>query len=251
MPRDTAVLVCHGFTAQPKTVDYIAGYLERAGFAYEIPVLRGHGTKFQDLVGVKAKDWIEDAMAAYERLEKAHGKVIVVGHSMGGLVAGNVVAHYPQTPALVMIAPAFEFANPAVKVLPLLGRFVKYWSGGPSAVIDPKLREESEAKQVVYKRFPVKAFEELFKLGKPTLLELEKIRCPALVIHSRKDQVILPGSAELAVKHLGSKDKRLKWFEQTGHEMFWDMERDALCETIVKFLLEHSQEVTVPAVAQA
>ena len=119
--------------------------------------------------------------------------------------------------------------------------------GGPSAVIDPKLREESEAKQITYKRFPVKTFEELFRLGKPTLIELEKIRCPALVIHSRKDQVILPGSAELAVKHLASKDKRLKWFEQSGHEMFWDMERDALCETIVKFLLEHSQEKPVMA----
>jgi hypothetical protein len=32
--------------------------------------------------------------------------------------------------------------------------------------------------------------------------------------------------------------------------MFWDMERDALCETIVKFLLEHSQEITVPATAR-
>jgi carboxylesterase len=245
MPRDTAVLVCHGFTAQPKTVDYIAGHLERAGFAYEIPTLRGHGTRYQDLNGVRAKDWIEDAMAAYERLERLHGRVAVVGHSMGGLVAGHVVAHHPQTPALVMIAPAFEFANPAVKVLPLLGRFVKYWAGGPSAVLDPALRRESDALQITYKRFPVKAFEELFKLGQPTLRELETIRCPALVIHSRKDQVILPSSAELAVKHLGSRDKRLKWFERSGHEMFWDMERDAVCETILKFLLEHSQEKPV------
>jgi carboxylesterase len=250
MPRDTAVLVIHGFPANPRTVGHIAGFLERGGFAYEIPTLRGHGTRYQDLNGVRSKDWIEDAMAAYERLERAHGRVTVVGHSMGGLVAANVVAHYPQTPALVMVAPAFQFSNPAVKLLPILGKVVKYWSGGPSAVIDPKLRAESETQDIVYKRFPVKAFEELFNLSKTTPLELEKIRCPALVIHSRKDQVIPNSSAELAVKHLGSKDKRLKWFEQSGHEMFWDMERDALCETIVKFLLEHSQEVTVPAIAQ-
>ena len=42
MPRDTAVLVCHGFTAQPKTVDHIAGYLERAGFAYVAMDLLGY-----------------------------------------------------------------------------------------------------------------------------------------------------------------------------------------------------------------
>ena len=237
------MLVCHGFTAQPKTVDYIGGFLERAGFTYEIPVLRGHGTRPEDLIGVRWQDWLEDAMAAYERLEAKTGRVLVVGHSMGALVAANVVVRYPNVPALVLVAPALQFVNPAVKFLPMLGGVVKFWNGGPPGIVDPKLKAESIAQGVTYKRFPVKAFKELFDLAALTPKELEKVRCPTLVIHSKVDEVIPPSASELAVRSLGAQDKRLKWFERSSHEMFWDLERDELCETIVKFLLEHSQAV--------
>jgi carboxylesterase len=239
-PKRTAVLVCHGFTAQPKTVDYLASFLQRAGFAFEIPVLRGHGSRPEDLVGVRWQDWLEDAMAAYERLEAKADRVLVVGHSMGALIAANVVVRYPEVPALVMVAPALQFVNPAVKFLPLLGGIVKFWNGGPSGIVDPALRAQSIAEAVTYKRFPVKAFKELWDLAQLTPKELEKIRCPTLVIHSRVDEVIPASAAELAVRSLGTQDRRLKWFERSSHEMFWDLERDELCETIVKFLLEHA-----------
>ena len=240
LQRDTAVLVCHGFTAQPKTVDHIAAFLERAGFQYEIPPLRGHGTRPEDLLGVRWQDWLEDAMAAYERLEAKTGRVLVVGHSMGALIAANVVVRYPEVPALVMVAPALEFANPAVKFLPLLGGVVKFWKASPPGIVDAQLRAQSLSDGVTYRRFPVRAFKELWDLAKLTPKELEKIRCPTLVVHSRVDEVIPASAAELAVRSLGSQDKRLKWFERSSHEMFWDLERDDLCDAIVKFLLEHS-----------
>ena len=73
--RDTAVLMLHGFTAQPKTVDFIERYFQREGYEYEIPVLRGHATKREDLIGVRWQDWVEDALSAYSRLKAKKGKV--------------------------------------------------------------------------------------------------------------------------------------------------------------------------------
>jgi carboxylesterase len=78
----------------------------------------------------------------------------------------------------------------------------------------------------------------LYAMAKLTIPKLELIKCPALVIHSLKDQVIPPAAAELALEKLGSVDKNIKWFQNSGHEMFWDMEREALCEAIVGFLNE-------------
>lgn len=236
--RETAVLMLHGFPAMPKTVDFIARYFEREGYTYEIPALRGLGTKPEDLIGVRWQDWVEDALAAYSRLEKHSGKVAVIGHSMGAVTAIQLVAQKPETAALVLVAPALKFSNPLAGISPYLQYLVKWFPGGASSVIDPKLREESEQQQIVYKSFPTSAFVELYNMAKLSPPKLENIKVPTLVIHSLKDQVIPPAAAELALEKLGSVDKSIKWFQNSGHEMFWDMEREALCEAIVGFLNE-------------
>jgi carboxylesterase len=232
----TAVLVLHGFTAQPKTVDHIAGFLEKASLPFEIPTLRGHAQTPEALIGVRWQDWLEDAQNAYERLEKAHGRVAVVGHSMGGLVAGLLAARKPQMESLVLVAPALEFSNPTARFAPLLKRVMKWSNAGEPSMYDPKLRAEAEAGMVTYKRFPVAAFAELYALAGLAPREFGRVTCPAIVIHSRKDQVIPPSAGEKAFAHLGSRDKKLTWFERSGHEMFWDMQRDQLSQTIVDFV---------------
>lgn len=234
--RDTAVLMLHGFPAKPKTVDFIARYFQREGYEYEIPALRGHNTKRDDLVGVKWQDWVEDATSAYERLRQKKGRVAVVGHSMGAATAIQLVAQKPETAALVLVAPALKFANPLSSFAQYFQYFIKWFPGGPSSVVDPILREESEKQEIVYKSFPTAAFVELYNMAKLCPAKLEQIHCPSLVIHSLKDTVVPPAAGELALEKLGSSDKSIQWFQNCGHEMFWDMEREALCEAIVGFL---------------
>ena len=234
--RETAVLMLHGFTAQPKTVNFIESYFQREGYEYEIPVLRGHATKREDLIGVHWQDWVEDALAAYARLEAKKGKVAVVGHSMGAVTAIQIAVQKPNTKALVLVAPALKFSNPLSGLAQYLQIFMKFQPGDGSSVLDPALREESDRLQVTYKGFPTAAFVELFNMAKLTIPMLEKVKVPTLVIHSLKDQVIPPAAAELALEKLGSSDKALKWFQNSGHEMFWDKEREELCEAIVGFL---------------
>ena len=234
--RETAVLMLHGFPAMPKTVDFIGQFLEREGYSYEIPALRGLGTKPEDLLGVRWQDWVDDALAAYSRLEKLSGKVAVIGHSMGAVTAIQLAAQKPDLKALVLVAPALKFSNPLAKFSPFLKYIMKWNDVGPSSVIDSVLRHEAEQAGIVYPRFPTAAFVELYTMAKLSPAKLELIHCPALVIHSLKDQVIPPAAGELALEKLGSQDKNLKWFQHSGHEMFWDMEREALCEAIVGFL---------------
>ncbi len=236
--RDTAVLMLHGFTAQPKTVDFIERYFQREGYEYEIPVLRGHATKREDLIGVRWQDWVEDAISAYARLKEKKGNVAVVGHSMGAVATIQLAAQKPDVAAVILVAPALKFSNPMAGIAPFLKSFVKWNPGSGSSVLDPALREESDRLAVTYKGFPTATFAELYAMAKLTIPKLELIKCPALVIHSLKDQVIPPTAAELALEKLGSVDKSIKWFQNSGHEMFWDMEREALCEAIVGFLNE-------------
>ncbi len=232
-----AVLVLHGFTAEPRTVDFLIPFLKSAGFETALPVLRGHASRPEDMVGVRWQDWLADASTAFEDLARNHEQVSVVGHSMGAVVAAHFAAqNQTKIHKLVLVSPAIEFSNPAVKVLPLLGKFVKFWKAGPASIKDPSLRAEFIAKGINYQRFPVAAFTELFNLGALVKTELAAIQCPTLVLHGRLDSVIPTRAAEFVLSNLGSKNKRILWLEQSDHEIFWDAERENLCQYIVEFL---------------
>jgi carboxylesterase len=236
-PNKLGVLVCHGFTAQPKTVGYIAPFLERAGLPYAIPTLRGHGTVWTDLRGVKWQDWLEDASTAYSQLEQTCERVAVVGHSMGGLVAAHLAAQKPVA-ALVLVAPALKFANPLAPLVGMLQGLIRDWKGDGSAILDPTLRAQAEAEKITYQMFPTAAFGELSKMAKITPSVLPNIKAPSLILHSLKDNVIPPSAADLALERIGSTTKKIRWLQNCNHEVFWDAERDFICQETVQFILE-------------
>ncbi len=231
------VLVCHGFTAQPKTVEYIAPFLEQAGLPFEIPALRGHGTVWTDLRGVKWQDWLEDALVAYASLEARCERVAVVGHSMGGLVAAQIAAQKPVS-SLVLVAPALKFASPLAPFVGLLQSVVKDFKGEGSAILDPVLRAQAESQNITYQKFPTATFSELWKMATETQKILPRVTAPTLIMHSLKDTVIPPSAADLALERIGSSVKRIRWLQNCNHEVFWDAERNSICEEITKFVLE-------------
>ena len=235
------MLVLHGFTAKPKTVWPLVPFLEHAGFAFEVPVLRGHATAPEDLAGVRWEDWLEDALAAYDRLAAEHAAVAVVGHSMGGCVAGLVAARRSATAALVLAAPALRFRNRQAALAPYLWRIRRYAGEPGSAVLDPALRERADRAEITYPRFPVRAFAELYELSRLAPRALRAVRAPALVVHARRDRVIPFAASELALRSLGSAEKELRAFEGCDHELFWDAEADAISAQIASFLEKHSR----------
>jgi len=79
------------------------------------------------------------------------------------------------------------------------------------------------------------ALGETVALGTVVTGELSKVTAPTLVVHSRRDRVIQPRSAEIAFESIGSAHKRLVWFERSGHEMFLDSEHEAVATTIADF----------------
>lgn len=233
--RDTAVLVIHGFTAQPRTVEHLGVHLARAGYPFAIPTLRGHGTRCEDLEGVTWADWLADAEAAHAALARHHAGVALVGHSMGGVIAARLAARFPATPALVLVAPAFVINNPFIGLLPVVRPFMRY-AGGPPSVGDAEML--AAAAGANYARFPTAALMQLVALGRAVRPELARVRCPSLLLHPRGDRTVREVASEIALRLLGSADKRLEWLEDIGHDVFLDRGRDAVCERIVGFLDE-------------
>src|SRR5919112_1024408 len=85
--RSIGVLLVHGFTGSPASMKPWAHALADHGYAVEVPLLPGHGTRWQDLNRVAWTDWYAEAEAAFDRLRHACDAVVVGGLSVGGSIA--------------------------------------------------------------------------------------------------------------------------------------------------------------------
>ena len=236
------VLIIHGFTATLDSVNALVEPIEKLGARVRVPVLKGHGGPSPEkLRGVTWCDWMKDAEAAFLELASEVERVIVVGHSMGGLLALNLAAKYQdrQLAAAVVAAPAFRLVSmlgpgrPLHFLAPLLQNFVRNWD------LRVAYSDADEASRSVhYPWAPTDAIISFFDLISFTRTRLHDIRCPVLILHGRAEQTVAPESAKLVFGEIATSpgDKKLVWLERSGHQMFCDSHRDAAVEAIVSYI---------------
>lgn len=88
-----AVLLFHAFTSNPKDMLSLGRALERADYTVYAPVFSGHGTSDpDDLFNYSITDWVNDGKKALQFLkEKGYDEVAVLGLSLGGIVATDLL----------------------------------------------------------------------------------------------------------------------------------------------------------------
>ncbi|MBF0107109.1 MAG: alpha/beta fold hydrolase [Deltaproteobacteria bacterium] len=232
------VLLLHGFTSSLDTVNGLVPHLKKEKIEYEMPVLRGHGTHYQDMVGVTAGDWYHDALKSLNKLAKRVDQVIVVGLSMGGLVALDLGIQQPQKVAgVVTVAAAVKFADPLAGLTPLIAKVIQFWPS-PNAFCDMTLAKNSTN----YPKFATDAFGSLFAYSKDIQKKLGKLTTPIRIIQSKKDQVIAPLSANIIYENVASQIREICWFEKSGHEMMQDLESEKVFEAIMQFVKKFKKE---------
>jgi len=234
LPRyeKVGVLLLHGFTSSTRTVDGMVPYLEKRRIPYAMPVLRGHGTHYRDMAGTTADDWYADAEKALLELSAKVDKVIVVGLSMGGLVAIDLgIRHPDKIASLVTMATALKFKDPLSGLSEYLSRAVKFWPS-PNAYNDKECAENNRN----YPKFATDAFVSLYKYSREVEMRLPELMAPIMILQSKKDQIVSPVSANLIYEGVSSEFRDIVWFKRSGHEMGQDMEAAQVFETIDSFI---------------
>lgn len=237
------VLIIHGFTSSLDCVRGIEPPVKALGLPTRMPVLRGHGGKSPEaLRGVTWHDWVADGEAALQALLTEAEKVIVFGHSMGGLVALTLAAeHANAVDSIVLAAASFKMLSPFAPgrpfhfVTPLFRRLFKKWDM-PLVYADMGLAQYDTN----YRWAPTDAISSLFDFSEVTRRRLPEIRMPTLVLQSRRDTLVAPECADFIYNAISTprEQKGIVWFEVTEHEMFRDCEREATIEAVVDYVRE-------------
>jgi len=232
--KDIGILVIHGFTATTYSMQYLADKFAEAGFYVELPLLAGHGTKWQDLNKVHYQDWIKELDKSLLKLKGKVTKIFVIGLSMGGTLALYLAETYPELKGIIIINNACLFKNPSLIFLPVIKLIVSSVKPISSDLKDPNCKE------IAYNRTPTKGLHELFKLIKIMKKNLFKITQPILIFKSKEDNIIPVKSATYVYDRINSKNKDFIWLENSYHVATMDFDKDIIVEKSISFIEKNS-----------
>lgn len=230
--KRVGVLLLHGFTSNLAAIDGILPRLQKANLKVDMPVLRGHGTRYEDLVGVTAVDWYADAERALIDLWHDVDQVVVVGFSMGALVGLELSMRHPDKIAsLVTVAACLKFADPLARFSRRFAHVIKYWQS-PNPYNDEERRKQSKN----YVKFPTETFASLYDYSREIIDRLPEVHVPIRILQSKKDQIVSPVSANIIYEKVSSPRRDLIWYQESGHEMMDDLEREKVYDDILEFV---------------
>ncbi|HEY6470260.1 MAG TPA: lysophospholipase [Candidatus Dormibacteraeota bacterium] len=245
------VVIAHGFAEHSGRYAHVAERLVANGVAVRAADHRGHGlSEGKRTSVVRFDDYVDDltTLITQAKAEWPSLKVILLGHSMGGLVALRfAVRDASLIDGLVVSAPAAcpgDVSRLKITVGHALSRVV------PGAAVlrlplnkisrDPAVVEAYNNDSLVF-RTPIKA-----RLGAELLVTMDRVdaglpamQVPLLVMQGTSDGLVDPGCGPHVYNRAGSPDKTLMMYDGLWHEIFNEPEREHVLDDLTKWVNAH------------
>jgi carboxylesterase len=225
-----AVLLLHGFTGNSADCRMLARFLEKKGYTCHGPQYKGHGVPPEELVHTGPEDWWQDVMEGYNFLKnKGYKEIAAVGLSLGGVFSLKLGYTVPIKGIVPMCAPMFMKTEERMYEGVLeYARDYKEREGKDPETVEKEMEE--------FKKTPMGTLKALQELIADVKDHIDLIYSPIFVVQGRHDRMINTESANIIYNEIESPVKEIKWYEESGHVITFDKEKDQLHEDVYRFL---------------
>lgn len=223
MNKTVGCLLIHGFAGDINDVLPLAKRLREEGYQVECPTLEGHGTTRREMAKSTRHDWLRSAHEAYKRLSMRADSIVVIGFSMGGLLAFHLATTYPVELLITMNTP------------------YKYWDVKEALNY---LREDFHTHSRRYirgiGRIPLSSMVQFRRLLSETKPLLPKVTTPYLLLQARRDDTVHAVSAELLASSVNeAASAQISWYENSNHMILHGPDKDEAIAHVVDKIKEH------------
>ncbi|WP_300557910.1 alpha/beta hydrolase [Limnohabitans sp. Rim8] len=248
-PLGTVILV-HGLGEHAGRYGEVAAHLHQWGFAVRAYDHQGHGQSEGargDMLrpGSLQADLCRVIDDTRQRPHLSELPLILLGHSMGGLVVARTLAEGLRTvDAAVLSSPALGgFPNIFQKILlaflPRLAPHLCVDNGLKADFVsrDPDVVKAYQADAMVHRRIATGLAAWILKNGEKTLDEAAKWQVPTLLLYAGQDRLV---NAQASADFARSAPKAVvqaECFEAMYHEIFNDLYRAQVFTSLKRWLL--------------
>ena len=238
-PRYVALL-CHGYGEHIGRYEHVADALVRHGAVVCGVDHEGHGRSDGERVLIDDYEAVVDDFNALDESARAQNPglpVVLIGHSMGGMIAARYAQRYGRTlAAVVLSAPVLG----SWAILPqLLAR-----DEIPETPIDPATLSRDPAVGEAYAEDPL-VWHGAFK--RPTLEALQACldtiaeagalgELPTLWLHGEDDQLVPMDGTSQGIERLRGPNFQQKTYAGARHEIFNETNKDEVLADVTSFI---------------
>lgn len=197
-------LIIHGFGGGLHEIETIAEYLSHKDYIVACPRLKGHTGNRKDMRRAKYNDWLDSAEIELLKLKQKADSIVIIGFSMGGLIAVNLACKYDIKAIVTINTPIFYWNLNRV--------FLNLASD-----IKNKKADNFQRYMNAKRNSPAKSMVNFLKLLNITKSKLTKVTCPFLIIQAKDDDTVKVKSVYYIYNNINSKIKYIKFYENGGH----------------------------------
>jgi alpha-beta hydrolase superfamily lysophospholipase len=213
------VVLVHGYGEHIGRYEHVAAALNARGSAVVGPDHRGHGQSPGEPALVEDFEPIVDDLRAVVQEARGELPVVMVGHSMGGLIATRYAQRFPEDLAGLVLS------GPAIGLGPVLQGWLEDPPSDPidGAVLsrDPAVGEAYAADPLVYHGgWKVPTLQAFIAADDAIAAGPGFGALPLLYVHGGDDQLVPAGLAQPVVERLAGEDSELVVIDGARHEVF-------------------------------
>ncbi|MDG4669010.1 alpha/beta fold hydrolase [Mycobacterium sp. 236(2023)] len=206
------ILLLHGIFGRPSLMEPWVRFFTDAGFRCHVPALPGREPSDDAVLSrTSVSDMVDVALKAYDAIGEP---AIVVGHSMGGLLAQKVAAARDPLAVVLLAAIPPGVLWPQIKVLPHFVPLMPMVLAGRPFLPSPEVmrvvplstlpRDEQDRLIPLLVRDSGRAFRALL-LGAPvTRVAASDVRCPVLCVSAGSDRNVAPWMSRRIAERYGA-----------------------------------------------
>jgi carboxylesterase len=225
------VLLCHGFTGSPQSLRPWAQYLAEHGLTVSLPLLPGHGTRWEDMQVTGWPDWYAEVDRELRMLSERCSRVFVAGLSMGGALALRLAArHGERVRGVVVVNPANKVHGLSAYALPVARHLVRTTKGIASDIA------KEGAAELGYDRVPLHAAHSLRRFLRRLDVELPQVTQPLLLLRSARDHVVPAADSARVLSRVSSTDVTEIVLEHSYHVATLDVDADRIFKESLGFM---------------
>ncbi len=252
------VALFHGYGEHLGRYTHVINALVQHGYVVYGLDHRGHGHSGGIRASIERFGYfVDDAHTLVQLARKRHPNLpcFVIGHSMGGLIATHYALRYQaDLHGLVLSGPALvigDDVSPMMKRMSgVLARVAPHLpvvplSTSPESVLsrDPAVQEAFDSDPLTYKgQMRARLGHEMMQAAAAARARFAELTLPLLVMYGEADQLVNPDGAKQIYAEASSHDKTLKSWPGARHEIYNELERNAVIMYTITWLDQHGTQ---------
>ena len=232
------VLLVHGLGEHAGRYEELARRLNDWGFAVRGYDHYGHGDSGGARGGLPSDqrlvEDLADVLGSTRKRMEASTPLILLGHSMGGLVAAQLVAQgLGRVEGLVLSSPALDPGLNALQklllaVLPSIAPDLRVGNGlNPKWIShDPQVVQTYQQDKLIHDRISGRLARYIADTGPAVLAAAPRWQVPTLLMYAGSDKLVSPRGSAAFAKAAPARVVEVQAYPELYHEIFNELERE-------------------------